>query len=84
MLLEGAIAAEGKVGLLINVPRDCLDSVLAILPALHQPTIAALTDDAWVDVTVIIDELQARDLIPELKDLGAQGITEFPLNKVIP
>lgn len=84
MLLEGAIAAEGKVGLLINVPRDCLDGVLAILPALHQPTIAALTDDAWVDVTVILDELQARDLIPELKALGAQGITEFPLNKVIP
>lgn len=84
MLLQGAIAAEGKVGLLINVPRDCLDSVLAILPSLHQPTIAALTDDAWVDVTVILDEVEARDLIPELKALGAEGITEFPLNKVIP
>ena len=84
MLLQGAIEAEGKVGLLINVPRDCLDSILAVLPSLHQPTIAALTDDAWVDVTVILDEIQARDLIPELKALGAQGITEFPLNKVIP
>lgn len=84
MLLKGAIEAEGKVGLLINVPRDRLDAILAVLPSLHQPTIAALTDEDWVDVTVILDEIQARDIIPELKELGAQGITEFPLNKVIP
>ena len=83
LLLQGAIAAEGKVGLLINVPKEHLDNILAVLPALHQPTIAALTDDDWVDVTVILDEVQARELIPELKELGAQGITEFPLNKVI-
>ena len=83
MLLQGAINAEGKVGLLINVPRDKLDGVLEILPSLHQPTIAALTDENWVDVTVILDEIVARDLIPELKQRGAQGITEFPLNKVI-
>jgi ATP phosphoribosyltransferase len=83
MLLEGAIRAEGKVGLLINVPKDKLDGVLAILPSLHQPTIAALTDDDWVDVTIVLDEIIARDLIPELKGRGAQGITEFPLNKVI-
>jgi ATP phosphoribosyltransferase len=84
MLLKGAIEAEGKVGLLINVPRDCLDAILAVLPSLHRPTIAGLSDEAWVALTVILDETQARDLIPELKALGAQGITEFPLNKVIP
>ena len=84
MLLQGAIEAEGKVGLLINVPRDCLDAILAVLPSLHRPTIAGLSDEAWVALTVILDETQARDLIPELKELGAQGITEFPLNKVIP
>ncbi len=83
MLLEGAIQAEGKVGLLINVPKDKLDGLLAVLPALHKPTIAALTDDDWVDITIVLDEIKARDLIPDLKRLGAQGITEFPLNKVI-
>ena len=84
MLLQGAIAAEDKVGLLINCRRDALDGVLAVLPALQKPTIANLTDEAWVALTVILDEFAARDLIPRLKDLGAQGITEFPLNKVIP
>ncbi len=84
MLLQGAIAAEDKVGLLINVPRNKLDGVLAVLPALQKPTVAALTDEAWVALTVILDEFEARDLIPRLKELGAQGITEFPLNKVIP
>jgi len=84
MLLQGAIAAEDKVGLLINVPRNMLDGVLAVLPALQKPTVAALTDEAWVALTVILDEFEARDLIPRLKELGAQGITEFPLNKVIP
>ena len=83
LLLKGAIEAEGKVGLLMNVPRDRLDSVLAVLPALQKPTIAALTDDEWVDLTVVLEERVARDLIPELKRMGAQGIVEFPLNKVI-
>jgi ATP phosphoribosyltransferase len=83
MLLKGAIEAEGKVGLLMNVPRERLDVVLAVLPSLQKPTIAALTDDNWVDVTVVLEERLARDLIPELKRLGAQGIVEFPLNKVI-
>ena len=84
LLLQGAINAEGKVGLLVNVPKDRLDQVLAILPALMKPTIAALTDDSWVDLTIVLDESKARELIPELKRRGAQGITEFPLNKVIP
>jgi len=83
MLLEGAINAEGKVGLLMNVHRDDLERVLSMLPSLQKPTIAALTDEAWVDVTVVLEEKLARDLIPELKRHGAQGIVEFPLNKVI-
>jgi len=84
MLLEGSIRAEGKVGLLINVPRNRLDEVLAILPSLHTPTVSALTDQDWVDVTAVLDEVTVRDLIPELKARGATGIVEFPLNKVIP
>ena len=84
MLLSGAIEADGKVGLLMNVPKQTLDSVLAVLPSMNTPTIAALTDDNWVDITVILEEKIARDLIPELKQRGAQAIVEFPLNKVIP
>ena len=83
MLREGAIAAEGKVALMINVPRPKLDRVLGVLPALQKPTVSALTDPDWVDVIVVLDERIARDLIPELKRLGAQGIVELPLNKVI-
>lgn len=83
MLLLGAIDAEGKVGLLMNVHRKSLDDILAVLPSMQKPTIAALTDEDWVDLTVVLDEKLARDLIPELKRMGAQGIVEFPLNKVI-
>ena len=83
MLLLGAIDAEGKVGLLMNVHRDSLDDILAVLPSMQKPTIAALTDESWVDLTVVMEEKLARDLIPELKRMGAQGIVEFPLNKVI-
>ena len=83
MLLEGAIAAEGKVALMINVPRPKLDKVLGVLPALQKPTVSTLTDPDWVDVIVVLEERIARDLIPELKRLGAQGIVELPLNKVI-
>jgi len=83
MLLKGAIDAEGKVGLLMNVPRADLDRVLGILPSLLKPTISDLTDHAWVDLTVVLEEKVARELIPELKRVGASGIVEFPLNKVI-
>jgi ATP phosphoribosyltransferase len=83
MLLEGAIQAEGKVALMINVPRPNLEGVLGVLPALQKPTVSTLTDPDWVDVIVVLDERIARDLIPELKRLGAQGIVELPLNKVI-
>lgn len=84
LLLEGAIRADGKVGLLINVPREKLESLVEVLPSLYKPTISALTDNDWVDVSVVMDEVKVRDLIPELKKRGAQGIVEYPLNKVIP
>ncbi|MBI4081802.1 MAG: ATP phosphoribosyltransferase [Candidatus Lambdaproteobacteria bacterium] len=83
LLLKGAIEADGKVGLLMNVPRERLSAVLRILPALLKPTISDLTDEAWCDLTVVLEERVARDLIPALKEAGAQGIVEFPLNKVI-
>ena len=84
MLLQGSIRADGKVGLLMNVPKKNLEEVIAILPSMHKPTISALTDEDWVDLSVVLDEVQVRELIPELKRRGAQGIVEFPLNKVVP
>lgn len=84
MLLKGAILAEDKVGLFMNVPKPRLPAVLDVLPALNKPTISALTDDGWVDLMVIVGEKQARDLIPDLRRRGAEGIVEFPLNKVVP
>lgn len=84
MLLEGAILAVDKVGLMMNVPNKHLDAILEVLPAMNTPTISALTDRDWADVLVILEEKQARELIPELKRQGAQAIVEFPLNKVIP
>ena len=84
MLLKGAIEAENKVGLMMNVPRDELDTILKVLPSMNKPTVSELTDPEWVDLLVILEERVARDLIPELKQKGAQAIVEFPLNKVIP
>ena len=83
LLLKGAILAEEKVGLKMNVPKRDLKTVLAILPALQKPTISSLSDPDWYDVDTIIDEKTAKKLIPELKRAGAQGIIEYPLNKVI-
>lgn len=83
LLLQGAIEAEGKVGLMMNVKKDDLDNVLKILPALQKPTISELSDKNWVDINTIIDEKVVRELIPRLKNAGAQGIVEYPLNKVI-
>ena len=83
LMLRGTIAAEGKVGLMMNVPRDKLPAVLAILPALQNPTISDLADKSWVDVNTILDEAVVRHIIPRLKAAGAQGIVEYPLNKVI-
>jgi len=84
MLLKGAILAEDKVGLFMNVPKDKLTAVLEVLPSMNKPTVSALTDDGWVDLMVILGERQARDLIPDLRRRGAEGIVEFPLNKVVP
>jgi ATP phosphoribosyltransferase len=83
LMLQGAIAAEGRVGLMMNVPTDCLSEVLEVLPALKNPTVSSLADDKWVAVNTIIEETTVRDLIPRLKDAGASGIVEYPLNKII-
>lgn len=83
LMLQGAMAAEGKVGLMMNVPREKLRQVLALLPALQQPTVADLADPNWVDVTTILDEAVVRHIIPRLKAAGARGIVEYPLSKVI-
>ncbi len=83
LMLRGAMAAEGKVGLMMNVPRPRLGEVLAILPALQQPTVADLADKDWVDVTTILDESVVRSIIPRLKVAGARGIVEYPLTKII-
>ena len=83
LMLRGAMAAEGKVGLMMNVPRKVLDQVLATLPALQKPTISALSDPDWVDVMTILDEDKVRTLVPKLKATGACGIVEYPLNKII-
>lgn len=84
LLMEGAIRAEGRVGLKLNVRRDDLKGVVEKLPALRNPTISPLFSDEWVAVETIIEERQVRKLIPELKRLGAEGIFEYPLNKMIP
>jgi ATP phosphoribosyltransferase len=83
MLLQGAIAALGKVGLMLNVLKSDLDHVLAVLPALKQPTISHLSDPDWLAVNTILDESTVRVIIPRLKKAGAQGIVEYPLNKIV-
>lgn len=83
LLLKGAIAAEDKVGLKMNVRKSDLKAVLTLLPAMKKPTISNLTDPDWCDVDTIIDEKVVKYLIPQLKRAGAQGIIEYPLNKVI-
>jgi ATP phosphoribosyltransferase len=83
LLLKAAIEAQGRVGIMLNVHRDHLDGVLALLPALQRPTISALTDSDWVALNTIIEERTVRDLIPRLKAAHAQGIVEYPLNKIV-
>jgi ATP phosphoribosyltransferase len=84
ILLRGALLAEEKVGLKMNVPRVKLEKVVKILPSLQTPTVSSLSDNNWVALEVIMDEKTVRDIIPDLKRAGAQGIVEYPLNKVIP
>jgi len=83
MLLEGAINALGKVGLMLNVKKADLDQVLGVLPALKNPTISQLSDPGWLAVNTILDESAVRRIIPRLKEAGAQGIVEYPLNKIV-
>jgi ATP phosphoribosyltransferase len=83
MLLEGAINALGKVGLMLNVERKNLKAVLGVLPALKNPTISTLSDEDWLAVNTILDESTVRTILPRLKDAGAQGIVEYPLNKIV-
>jgi ATP phosphoribosyltransferase len=83
LLLRGAIAAADRVGLMMNVPRDRLDKVLAVLPALATPTISQLADERWVALNTVVEESVVRELIPTLSENGAQGIVEYPLNKVV-
>jgi ATP phosphoribosyltransferase len=84
MLLQGAIAAEGMVGLKLNVNQKDLAGVLKLLPAMKKPTISSLSDTGWSALEVIIEEKTVKKLIPQLKRAGAEGIIEYPLNKVIP
>jgi len=83
MLLQGAINALGKVGLMLNVHRSNLGGVLAVLPALKRPTISNLSEDDWLAVNTILDETTVRDIIPRLKQAGGEGIVEYPLNKIV-
>jgi ATP phosphoribosyltransferase len=83
LLLKAAIEAQGRVGLMLNVRRADLAAVLALLPALQRPTISGLSDEEWVAVNTIIEEKTVRDLIPKLKAARAQGIVEYPLNKIV-
>lgn len=83
MLLEGAIVSEAKVGLKMNVSQKSLDAIVKLLPAMRRPTISHLFRSGWVAIEVIVDENVVRQLMPELKRLGAEGIIEYPLNKVI-
>lgn len=84
MLLKGAIAAEGMVGLKMNLEQKNLDALMKLLPALKRPTISQLSEAGWVAIEVVIEEKLVKRLIPQLKRGGAQGIIEYPLNKVIP
>jgi ATP phosphoribosyltransferase len=83
LMLQGAMAAEGKVGLMMNVRTVDLEAVLKILPALQKPTVSSLSDPEWVAVNTILDEDVVRHIVPQLKQAGARGIVEYPLNKII-
>jgi len=83
LLLKGAILAEGKVGLKMNVRKENVEAIIQILPSMKAPTISRLFDEAWVDIETVIDEEEVKKLIPRLMKAGAEGFIEYPLNKVI-
>jgi ATP phosphoribosyltransferase len=82
-MLQGVLAAEGRVGLMMNVHRDRLQQVLLLLPALQRPTVSPLADGEWVAVNTIIEEKVVRELAPVLRETGAQGVVEYPINKIV-
>ena len=84
LLLKGALEARDKVGLKMNVPAKALQEVVATLPSERSPTVSQLASQDWVAVETVIAESVVREIIPRLKSLGAEGIVEYPLNKVIP
>jgi ATP phosphoribosyltransferase len=84
LLLKAALGARGKVGLKMNLPEAKLKDLLEKLPSLRRPTISQLSEAGWVAVETVIDETVVRDIIPDLKRLGAEGIIEYPLNKIVP
>jgi ATP phosphoribosyltransferase len=84
MLLKGALTAEAKVGVKMNVPAPSLEMVTALLPALRKPTVSKLSEEGWYAVETVLDEKVFRSIVPRLKAAGAEGIIEYPLNKVIP
>jgi ATP phosphoribosyltransferase len=83
LMLNAAIAAQGRVGLMLNVRKDALDAVIGVLPALNSPTVSQLSDAEWVALNTILDEALVREVIPKLKAAGATGIVEYPLSKVV-
>ena len=83
MMLQGAMAANGKVGLMLNAPKDKLDEIVKIFPPGKKPTVSELSDSKWVAINVILEEKLVRDFVPDLKKVGAQDIVEYPLNKII-
>ena len=83
LMLRGAIDAQGRVGLMLNVENINLPRILEVLPALNSPTISQLSDSQWVAVNTILEEREVRDILPKLKQNGATGIVEYPLNKVV-
>jgi ATP phosphoribosyltransferase len=83
LMLRGAIDAQGRVGLMLNVRKRDLNNVLAVLPALNSPTVSDLNDRDWVAVNTILEESVVRDVLPKLKDANASGIVEYPLNKIV-
>lgn len=83
LLLQGALRAEKMVGLKMNMPKSSLEKAMKVMPSLNSPTVSDLSDPAWVSVEIMVEEVVVRELIPELIDMGAEGIIEYPLNKVI-
>lgn len=83
LLLQGALRAEKMVGLKMNMPKNALEEAMKVMPSLNSPTVSSLSDPDWVSIEIMVEEIAVRELIPQLIDMGAEGIIEYPLNKVI-